>query len=261
MAIEQLKDSVLCEQFCAQVKLHRLRNGHVMLQTPFSFPDGDQYSIYLEDTRTGGIKIHDGGSTLMRLSYENDIDRLFEGTRAVVMSQAIREHGVDFDDESGQFFVETAVSELAAGTFRLGQAITRVNDLTFLNRSRVTSTFYDDLGTQLRDVLPAERLSENYTVPDIADASNYPVDYKFDGRSGLPVFLFGVPNRDKARLVTIYLQYYLQNSVSFDSIIVFENQETIHRSDLARLSNVGGEMVSSLNAVSDFRRKIERRAA
>jgi hypothetical protein len=75
------------------------------------------------------------------------------------------------------------------------------------------------------------------------------------------LFLFGIPNRDKARLTTIFLQYYLQNHIEFDSLLVFENQEEIPRSDLARLSNVGGEMIASLNAEDDFRRKLRKKAA
>jgi hypothetical protein len=42
---------------------------------------------------------------------------------------------------------------------------------------------------------------------------------------------------------------------------VFEDQQEIPRADLARLSNAGGEMVASLNAEGDLRRKLERKAA
>ena len=64
-----LDEKALCEQFCAQVKLHRRDNGMVMLETPFSFPDGDQYPRYLTPTSTGGLRVSDGRHTLMHLSY------------------------------------------------------------------------------------------------------------------------------------------------------------------------------------------------
>ena len=61
--------------------------------------------------------------------------------------------------------------------------------------------------------------------------------------------------------MTIFLQYLIQHGIDFDSLIVFDNQEEIPRKDLARLSNIGGEMIASLNAEDDFRRKLMRKAA
>ena len=37
------------------------------------------------------------------------------------------------------------------------------------------------------------------------NAEAYPIDYRMEGKSGGQVFLYGVPNRDKARLTTIIL--------------------------------------------------------
>ena len=72
---------------------------------------------------------------------------------------------------------------------------------------------------------------------------------------------FHVPNRDKARLTTIILSRFHQLHLDFDSILVFSDQAAIQRLDLARLSEVGGDMVSSLESSEDLRRKIERRVA
>jgi hypothetical protein len=259
--LERLNQEDLCKQFCADVKLHRRTDDKVMLETPFSFPDGDQYALYLEETRTGGIRLSDGGSTLIQLSYENDTDKLFEGARSTLFEQIIGEQGVQFDNDSGQFFLETNIQDLSRAAFQLGQAMTRVHDLSFLNRSRVASTFYDDLKEHLCDLLPRENVKQNYIVSGLPNSDHYPVDFCFEGKAGAPVFLFGIPNRDKARLATICLQYFLQNKVDFESVLVFQNQEEIPRGDLSRLSNVGGEQISSLNAEDDFRRKILRKAA
>lgn len=259
--IEKINKELLCEQFCAQIKLHKRDNGIVMLETPFTYADGDKYPLYLSDTATGGLKMSDGGHTLMQLSYENDVDKFFEGGRLVLLNQIIAEHGVTYDETSGQFSLECAPNKLSTAAFALGQALTRVCDLTFLNRSRVASTFYEDLQQQIGNFIPAENVHPDYVVPGIADAENYRVDFCIDAKHGGRLFLFGIPNRDKARLTTIYLQYLIQQKVDFDSMLVFDSQETIPRADLARLSNVGGEMISSLNAEDDFRRKLLKRAA
>ena len=57
------------------------------------------------------------------------------------------------------------------------------------------------------------------------------------------------------------LSYFHRCALPFTSILVFENQEEIPRLDLARLSNVGGEMVASLEAGEDLARKVNMRVA
>ncbi|HQT00886.1 MAG TPA: DUF1828 domain-containing protein [Thiobacillus sp.] len=236
-------------------------DGMTMLDTPFSFPDGDHYPIYLAETGTGGVRLSDGGHTLMHLSYENDIDKFFEGTRSLLMEQAIAQQRVGYDAENGTFYVDASMEHLADAVFRLGQAITRIYDLTYLNRSHVASTFYDDLQERIKSVVSEERIKRDFAVPGLPGSENYPVDFCIETNKGIPLFLYGVPSRDKARLVTIFLHHLIQNRVDFDSLIVFDNQEEIPRRDLARLSNVGGEMIASLNAEDDFRRKLTRKAA
>ncbi len=259
--LEMLNENILCEQFCAQVKLHRRTNGMVMLETPFSYPDGDQYPLYLSETATGGLRVSDGGHTLMHLSYENDVDKFFEGSRSILLNQILTEQGIAYDYQTGQFSLECASSQLSIAAFQLGQALTRIYDLTFLNRSRVASTFYDDLQEQISTLVSIEKVHKNFIITGMANADNYPVDFYIEGKNSQPLYLFGIPNRDKARLTTIFLQYFIQQQVEFDSMLVFENQEDIPRPDLARLSNVGGDMISSLNAEGDFRRKLLKRVA
>lgn len=256
----RIDETTLCAQLCANVSLVTRTDGVTMLDTPFSFPDGDHYPIYLSETGTGGIRLSDGGHTLMHLSYENDIDKFFEGTRNVLMEQTIAQQRVGYDADKGAFFVDASMEHLADAVFRLGQAITRVYDLTFLNRSHVASTFYDDLQERIKSVIPEEKIKRDYSVPGLPGAENYPVDFFIETNGKTPLFLYGVPSRDKARLVTIFLQYLIQHDIKFDSLIVFDNQEEIPRKDLARLSNVGGEMIASLNAEDDFRRKLLRKA-
>ncbi len=259
--LEMLDENALCSQLCAQVKLQRRKKGKVLLETPFAYPDGDRYPLYLTETHTGGVRVSDAGHTLMHLSYENDIDKFFEGTRQFLFEQVLKEQGVEYDEEAGEFYVEVPVDQLSEAAFRLGQALTRIHDLTFLNRSRVASTFYEDLYEQIVNVVPEEKVLRDYVVPELPNAEIYPVDYRIEGKHDTQLFLFGIPNRDKARLTTIFLQYYIQNNVDFDSLLVFSNQEEIPRHDLARLSNVGGEMIASLNAEDDLRRKLMKKAA
>ena len=97
--------------------------------------------------------------------------------------------------------------------------------------------------------------------PDVPNAEAFPVDFQIEGKDGVPLFVYGVPNRDKARLTTIMLGHFHRHQLEFESVIVFQDQTEIPRVDLARLSDVAGDMVSSLEATEDLNRKLLRRVA
>ena len=249
---------LLCERLCQDVKLEARPDGALMLRTHFRFPDGDGYPIHLSSAASGGLRLSDRGHTLMHVSYEHDIDSFMDGTRGMLLERIMGESGLQWD--GGAFCLDTAPEKLPEAVFRFGQALTRIYDLTFLSRSNVGSTFYDDLADLLSRLVDESKLQRDYR-PEVPNAQAYPVDYRIDGRGELPLFLYGVPNRDKARLTTIMLSYFHRHELEFESILVFQNQAEIPRLDLARLSDVGGEMISSLESHEDFNRKLLRRVA
>ncbi len=250
-----LQDS-LCRTLCASVSVAERAAGVWQVNTPFTFPDGDAYSLYITALPTGGVRISDMGLTMMRLSYENDIAKMRDGTRGRIFTQILAE--TDLTEDDGEFYLDAPADDLGNGVFRFGQALTRIHDLTFLNRARVESTFYEDLREKLVSLVGPERLHKDYVVPDVPRASDYPVDYFVQG-GAQPLYLFGVPNRDKARLATIILQHLIAANKDFNSMIVFRNMIDIASADLSRLTNAANDMIASLDATDDFQRKILRR--
>ena len=244
---------LLCERLCEDVKVERRPDGALMLHTHFRFPDGDGYPIHLCQAPSGGLRLSDRGHTLMHLSYEHDIDMFMDGSRAMLIERIMGESGLQWD--GGAFCLDTAPERLPEALFRFGQALTRVYDLTFLSRSNVASTFYDDLADLLRRLVDEDKVKRDYR-PDVPNADAYPVDYRIEGKDGVPLFLYGIPNRDKARLTTIMLSYFHLHGLRFESILVFEDQAEMPRTDLARLSDVGGDMISSLESRGDLDRKL-----
>ena len=249
---------LLCERLCEDVKLQRRPDGALMLRTHFRFPDGDGYPIHLSLAASGGLRLSDRGHTLMHVSYEHDVDSFLDGTRGLLLERVMGESGLQWD--GGAFCLDTTPEQLPEAVFRFGQALTRIYDLTFLSRSNVGSTFYDDLADLLSRLVDESKLQRDF-LPDVPNAQAYPVDYRIEGSGDVPLFLYGVPNRDKARLTTIMLSYFHRQEMEFESILVFENQAEIPRLDLARLSDVGGDMISSLESHEDFNRKLLRRVA
>jgi hypothetical protein len=246
----------LCQLLCAEIHLNDRNKKLIIVETPFFFPDGDPYQIYLKEMPNGIIRLTDMGHTMMHLSYENEVDKFREGTRGKIFNQILSEFSIN--EENGEFFIETDIDSLVTNIFHLGQALTKINDLTFLNRARVESTFYEDLKESLYKVVPEQMIKKDFIYEPMENAKDYPIDYFIEGKYN-PLYVFGIPNKDKARLTTIILERLLRAEVVFDSLLIFSDQTLIPRPDLARLSNTGGEMIASLDAVDDFNRKLLRK--
>ncbi len=246
----------LCEQLCTTVRVEQRPDGTLMLDADFEFPDGDRYPIYLSET-LGGIRLSDRGETLMRISYDHDIDAFLTGSRGLLIERILAEERVSQD--GGAFYVDAPIDRLSASLFRYGRALARVYDLTLHSRSPTGSTFYEDLADLIFETADETRIQRDHQLSGIPNAAAYLIDFRLEGRRGGHVFLYGIPNRDKARLATIALSHFHRHQLDFESILVFREQAEIPRMDLARLSDVGGDMVSSLASREDLRQKIQRR--
>ena len=246
---------LLCQRLCGDVRVQERPDGALMLRTNFHFPDGDRYPIHLCQSPAGGLRLSDRGHTLMHISYEHDVDAFLEGTRGMVLERIINEAGLCWDGDGGALCLDTVPERLPEALFTFGQALTRVYDLTLLSRSNVRSTFDEDLNNLLLTMVDEEKIERNHQ-PDVPNGDCYLVDYRIENKSDTPLFLYGVPNRDKARLTTIMLSHFHRHELRFASILVFENQSKLPRVDLARLSDVGGEMVSSLASRDALKRKV-----
>ncbi len=250
--------TLLCERLCEEVRVERRPDGAVMVRTRFEFPDGDRFPIHLSEAASSGFRLSDRGHTLMRISYEHDVDSFMEGSRRMILKRIMRETGLSWDGDQGALCLDTAPERLPTAIFSFGQALTQVYDLAFLSRSNVASTFYGDLTDLLFSLIDEMKIKRDY-IPDVPNANAYPVDYRIEAKGGVPLFLHGVPNRDKARLTAIMLSHFHRHRLRFESILVFQNQAEIPRTDLARLSDVGGDMISSLGSQEDLSRKVLQR--
>ncbi len=128
------------------------------------------------------------------------------------------------------------------------------------DKKRAESIFYEDLEKELFRLIKPEIIQKDYIYENMPNARDYPIDYLIEGKID-PLYVFGIPNKDKARLTTIVLERLLRTDAKFESILIFSDQTTIPRPDLSRLSNAGGEMIASLDAREDLSRKLLKRVA
>ena len=125
-------------QLCDDIKLIAHPNGKIMVSNPFSFPDGDHYSIYLKEIEADKVRISDGGDTLMRSGFYipdvngdlPDVDGYFKGDKGKLMHQILAENQIN--EDNGNFYVDVLVEQLSQGIFRLCQALSHIYTITLL---------------------------------------------------------------------------------------------------------------------------------
>jgi hypothetical protein len=243
--------NLLCEQWCANIVIEQDSAG-IRLSLPLTESDGDAVTIWINE-RLGGWHLRDCGTTFMRLSYEMDIDLLGEGQRAKVLERILGQH--QLRSENGELVCEVEEHELGAALLRFGQAALRIGDIKLWSRVRVANTFYEDLKSRLINLVGGDRLRIDYEVPDVPDSGNYLVDFAITD-APRPLYIFGVPTSDKAKLTNIILLHLQQANHIFDSLIVPSDIDSISKPDLRRLMNAANDFVDSSSSVDVMERKI-----
>lgn len=93
------------------------------------------------------------------------------------------------------------------------------------------STLYEDLADLLLQTAGEEEINRDHMLPDIPNSNPNPIDYH-----------------------TIAFSHFHRIELDFESNIVLCDQAVIQRLDMARLSDAGGDMVSSLASRGDLLR-------
>ncbi|WP_228146199.1 DUF1828 domain-containing protein [Acinetobacter sp. ANC 4648] len=247
---------LLCNSFCRDIGFKELKNGGAIISLPNYDRDGDAYSIYIKGSNAGWL-LSDGASTVMRLSYEHDIDDLLKGSRLDLFNSHVADAGAEYDD--GELFIEVPADQLLGGLFTLTNLMSRVSDLSLLKQYRIASNFRDELRDVLYSILPKDKVHENYIVPNLPNAEDYTIDYKIDADT--PLFLFAANNKDAVRLSVITLQHLEKHNIDFNSIVVLDDSNKVPKQDMNRLMGVANDFVPDLTQVDIIQKKISHRLA
>ncbi|PIT50285.1 hypothetical protein BHC46_01110 [Snodgrassella alvi] len=249
-------ETLLCTNFCSAIKTRKRPDGSIQVVTPFVGRDGDTYNIYIKQEDDSLYRITDKGSTIMRLSYENDL-KFLKGVRGQILNEIAEEYGAQF--EGGEIFIKSIYSNIADAVFGIGQVLTRVSDLGLWSKNRVKSTFYEDLETNLSQVIPnTKNVQQNYfTIQDTEEL--YPIDYYIEpsSKSESALAIFGVPDSSKARLVTIVMSKIEEWKLNCSTIVVLNGLDNISNSDLKRLMDaVDNEFVPEVSDIGALKKKV-----
>lgn len=114
------------------------------------------------------------------------------------------------------------------------------------------STFIEDCKKLISEKTPANRLSFDWFDKEHDPQGKYPVDCKLNGVA-TPLFMYFINGDDRARDSTIYLLQFEKWKLPNTSLVIFEDQESINKKVLARLSDVCGKQFSNLQSENQNR--------
>ena len=101
----------------------KIRKDILQVHLPIFHPDGDMIQIYIQERDEGWIRITDFGHTIMRLSFDNDVDNAttWDSIHEILRHHQVREY-------EGSFYVDIPDTEptIIEQVFRLVVVIMKV---------------------------------------------------------------------------------------------------------------------------------------
>jgi len=231
---------MLRSQFNNRVRLTEKRPNVLQLEAPLYHEDGDMIDIFIELPKNGGkIRVCDFGMTLMRLSYSFNIDT---PNKERIFNRILSENQVT--ETEGNLCLETGPGSLYPAILQFAQVVSKVSNMQLYRREIAQSMFYEML-----QEFTEEHLGIYAPVPHvlpIPERDELEVDWQFTLPTAKPVYMFGVKDYARARLVTISCLEFQRAHLQFTSMVIHEDFESLPKKDQSRITSAVDKQFISL---------------
>ena len=179
----------------------------------------------------------------MHLTYSIDAKGFERGTHQKAIASALSRFGLE--NNRGELAIRITDDRFGDALWSFIQALIRISDLTYLSRSRVYSTFLEDLRGLIEEAVPEERRVFDWHDPEHDPEGKYSVDCRINGMQK-PIYIFALTNDDRARDATINILQFEKWGRPSVSVGIFEGQEEVNRKALAKFSGICDKQFSNL---------------
>ena len=230
----------LRKKICREIDVESEGVNRLVVNTPFTFDDGDHYVIALEKEGDEWV-LTDDGHTLMHLSYSG-LD-LRKGRRGKIIEDSLRYHGVENRD--GVLRLIVPGEQFGDALFSYLQAISKATNVTNITKEVAKTTFFEDFSRLISDRVPEERYTMDWTASEYDPKGLYKVDCRIN--AARPWLIFAINSNYKCQNAVITCLQLEKHIKNLASVAIFEDQTNIDRRPLAQLSDVIGKQFSSLD--------------
>lgn len=191
------------------------------IKSPFDWFMGEPITFYAR-TQDGRARFEDSGVLVADLEGMGvDFD---SESRREVLHTLLKEYGIQFDEEESMFVTNwTPPSRLGAEATNYLAFLNRVQDLLFLNKQRVKSTFKEDLLSAIEERFEGEATISQNESP-IAKLPQSTVDILVTFHEGNKLAIFPATSELKAYQAMLFATELANLNISeVHPILVFED--------------------------------------
>lgn len=248
-----------CKAFCDNITLRKVPMGFV-LKTPFRRDDGDAIAIYIRPHHeiAGAFRLEDDGQTIGFLEASG-VD-LETDTRLEALNDLLREYVAFYDEHNSLLHTGyIAEKQLAAAAVSFSALLLRVYDLLLLAKTRIRSTFRDDLLAMVQSQFGRDcRIDEN--APLQHSMKDYLVDILVRSPDGRFLAIYAATSELRALEALLFWKEYREQRVTqVRTMLVLEEAKprSIRERTLSRVMNSDILLASMDGEEIAIRRKME----